>query len=109
MVENDSTGKPQIQWVPAPDGIQEIYANMATIQWSLDDVRVRLAQIINSPETPNPGQNLIPIAVEKAAVTVTWRGAKIMLSNLRQAIEAYEEINGEIVVDIKLPKSRQLT
>jgi len=106
MAENDPKTKPELHWVPAPEGVQEIYANVATIQWSLDDVRVRLAQIINSPDTPDPGGNLIPIALEKAAVTVTWRGAKIMLDNLRQAISAYEEVNGEITVDINLPKTR---
>ncbi len=107
MAENNAAVKPELRWVPAPEGVQEIYANVATIQWSLDDVRVRLAQIVNSPDTPNPGGNLIPIALEKAAVTVTWRGAKIMLNHLRQAIDAYEEANGEILVEIKLPKSRQ--
>jgi hypothetical protein len=84
----------------------EVYANLATIQWSLDDVRVRLAQMVNSPETPNPGDDLVAIAQEKAAVTVTWRGAKIMADRLTQAVKDYERVNGEIVVDLELPKSQ---
>ncbi|MFP5227057.1 MAG: DUF3467 domain-containing protein [Acidobacteriota bacterium] len=99
--------KSPIQWMPAPGGVIEIYANMATIQWSLDDVRVRLAQMINSPDTPNPGGDLIAIAQEKAAITVTWRGAKIMLNNLSDAIAAYERANGEIITDLKLPNPGQ--
>ncbi len=94
-----------MQWVPAPEGVKEIYANLTTIQWSLDDVRVRLAQMVNSPETPNPGGNLVAIAQERAAVTVSWRGAKIFATNLQKAIESYERVNGEIVVDLTLPKS----
>jgi hypothetical protein len=105
MPENESEEKSPIHWVTAPDGVLEIYANVATIQWSLDDVRVRLAQMVNSPETPDPGQNLVAIAQERAAVTVSWRGAKIVRDNLSRAIDAYERVNGEIVVDIQLPKS----
>jgi len=104
MPQNENKESP-LHWFPAPGGVLEIYANMATLQWSLDDVRVRLAQIINSPETPDPGADLIPIAQEKVAVSVSWRGAKIMRDNLARAIEAYEKVNGEIVVDIKLPGS----
>ncbi len=104
---SEETAKRKIQWVPAPGGVVEVYGNLATIQWSLDDVRVRFAQMVNSPETPNPGGDLVPIAQERVAVTMTWRGAKILAGNLAKAVEAFEQVNGEIVVDLNLPPSVQ--
>jgi hypothetical protein len=106
MPQEENKELKQIHWIPAPGGVLEIYANMATLQWSMDDVRVRVAQMINSPETPDPNQEIIPIAQEKAAVTISWRGAKIMRDYLIGAIEGYEKVNGNIVVDVKLPSSR---
>jgi len=105
MAETENEQKPSILWVPGPQGVMEIYANLATIQWSLDDVRVRLAQMINSPETPNPGDDLVAIAQERAAITVTWRGAKLMATRLAEAVAAYERVNGEIITDLVLPIS----
>jgi hypothetical protein len=105
MHQDENRESQPIHWVPAPEGVLEIYANMATLQWSLDDVRVRLAQIINSRETPDPGDDLVAVAQEKVAVSMSWRGAKIMRDNLARAIESYEKVNGEIVVDLKLPGS----
>jgi hypothetical protein len=105
MAENQDVQKTPIHWVPAPGGVLDIYANLAAIQWSLDDVRVRLAQMVNSPETPNPGDDIVAIAQEKAAITVTWRGAKIMAERLAEAVKSYERVNGEILVDLELPKS----
>jgi hypothetical protein len=107
VTEKSKSEKPSMQWVPSPSGVIEIYANLATLQWSLDDVRVRVAQMINSPETPNPGDDLVAIAQERVAVTMSWRNAKRMRDSLIEAIDAYERKNGEIVIDLKLPYSKQ--
>jgi hypothetical protein len=95
--------RPPIAWVESSDGILEVYANMAHITWSLDDVRIRLAQLVTSPETRNPGPKYIGVAEERAAVTLTWRNAKIFRNQLIDVIENFEKTNGEIKVDLKLP------
>ncbi len=93
-------------WIKSPDGVAEIYANTAHITWSLDDLRIRLGQLINSPDTPNPGPDLVSVSEERAAVTISWRGAKILRNQLTDIIDSYESVNGEIKIDIKLPPSK---
>jgi hypothetical protein len=95
----------QIQWVESPDGIFDVYANMMHITWSLDDVRIRLAQLVTSQETRDPGDKYVGVAEERAAVTLTWRGAKILRDQLSAIIDRYEKTNSEIKLDIKLPPS----
>lgn len=99
--------RPPIQWAKSPDGVFEVYANMTHIMWSLDDVRVRLGQLVESPETPNPGPDLQAVAEERAAVTFTWRGAKIFQQQLATLIATYEEENGTIKTDVKLPPPKE--
>src|SRR5438874_4667384 len=98
----DEATKSQVQWVKSPKGIFEVYANLAHITWSFDDVRVRLAQMVDSPETPSPGGDFVGVAEERAAVTFSWRNAKILRDNLDQAIDLYEKVNGEINVNVAL-------
>lgn len=90
-------------WVESPDGVLDIYANTAHLTWSLDDVRVRFAQLINSPSTPNPGGEFIAVAEERVAVTFSWRNAVVFRNALSTVIEAYEKTNGPIKVEVKLP------
>lgn len=96
---------PKIQWVESPEGIVEIYANAAHITWTLDDIRVRLAQLVPSPATRNPGDKFIGDAEERAAVTLSWRNAKIFRNSLNAVIEAFERDNGEIKLNVKLPEN----
>jgi hypothetical protein len=94
---------PPIRWVEHPEGVYEVYANLAHITWSLDDLRIRLAQLVTSPESRNPGAEYIGVAEERAAVTLTWRNAKIFRNQLTAVIEKFEQENGEIKVDVRLP------
>lgn len=94
-----------LEWVKSPNGVMEIYANMSHMVWSLDDVRIRLGQIIESRETPNPGPGFKAVAEERAAVTFTWRAAVLLRDHLTALINAYEETNGPIKTDVKLPPS----
>lgn len=109
MTENNETTKvmttqpPPVPWVKSPNGIAEVYANVMHVTWSRDDVRIRLAQMIDSPTTPNPGAGFQGAAEERAAVTFSWRLAKIARDSLAAAIENFEKTNGPIEVDIKLP------
>ena len=99
---DDKPTKP-IKWVKSPNGVFEVYANMVHIVWSKDDMRIRLGQIIDSPQTPNPGPEFEAVSEERAAVTLSWREAVLLRKNLNQLIEAYEKINGEIKLEVKLP------
>ena len=102
---SDKEQKVQAKWVESPEGIFEVYANVAHITWTLDDVRIRLAQLVPSPETREPGDKYIGVAEERAAVTFSWRNAKIFRDSLTAVIENFEKTNWEIKVDVKLPPS----
>jgi hypothetical protein len=97
--------QPKLPWVKSPAGIAEIYANMFHATWTLDDMRVRIGQVVDSPETPNPGEGFKGITQERAAVTFSWRNAKVLRNQLIQIIEYYEKVNGEIKIDPALPSS----
>jgi hypothetical protein len=87
--------KVPIRWVKSPEGLFQTYANQMHINWSLDDVRLRFAEIGPSNDA-GPGDKLISVYVEKAAITITWRNAKILLNGLSAIISNYEKVNGEI-------------
>lgn len=97
--------KPSIAWVRSPNGIVEIYANLAHITWSLDDVRVRLGILVPSAETLSPGKDFRSVVEEKAAVTISWRSAKILALEFARLIQSYEKVNGEINVKPTLTPS----
>lgn len=94
-----------IGWIKSPNGIQEFYANMSHITWTLDDLRVRLGQLVNSPETPNPGHGFKAVAEERVAISFSWRVAVMLRDQLTALIKSYEDVNGPIKTDLKLPPS----
>jgi len=98
----DRDTKQQPQWVVSPNGISEVYSNTFHITWSLDDVRIRLAQIVPSDTKRNPGPEFMAVAEERAGVTLTWRSAKVLRDQLSTVIESYENSNGPIKIDVKL-------
>lgn len=104
MSENTAPKK-ELDWVKSPDGVLDIYANMAHLTWTLDDVRVRLGQVVDSPETPNPGPGFKGIAQERAAVTMSWRNAKLLRDQLTTVLNNYEKLHGEIEVKPELTSS----
>jgi hypothetical protein len=73
--------------------------------WTLDDVRLRLGQIVTSPESLTPGPGYKPVIEERADVTLSWRNVKIMVDELSKLIANYEKVNGEIVIQVKLPEA----
>lgn len=91
-----------IDWVKSPNGVFETYANTLHLNWSLDDVRLRLGQVINSPDTPNPGPELVAIIEERAAVTFSWRNAIVLRDQLSLLIDSYERVNGLVNRHVKL-------
>jgi hypothetical protein len=101
--QNATQGLQADSWIRSEDGISEIYANMSHITWTLDDVRIRLAQLVAHPEGLNPGREYKVVAEERAAVTFTWRAAVLLRDQLIMLIQSYEKTNGPIKVDVKLP------
>ena|SRR2546423_4824249 len=97
--------RPPLQWIKSPNGVVEIYTNNIHLTWSLDDIRARLGQMVESPDTPNPGAGFIGAVQERAAVTFSWRGAKMLRDQLDAIIDSYEAVNGPIKVDLTLPPS----
>lgn len=102
---NQKDDKPGLHWIKSPDGVCEVYANMMHVTWTLDDVRIRLGQLIGSPETPDPGPTFRGAAEERAAITLSWRVAKILRDQLSGVVEKFEQANSPIDINIKLPPS----
>jgi hypothetical protein len=98
---------PTLEWIKSPNGVLEVYANNIHVTWSLDDVRVRYAQTVSSPKTPNPGLEQVAAFEERAAISLSWRMAKVLRDQLTKVIEHYEKANGPIKLDLKLPPSMQ--
>jgi uncharacterized protein DUF3467 len=94
--------KSNIKWVRPPEGVFEAYSNQTHLSWSLDDIRLRFAQIGLSDESLTPGDAFVSVNIEKAAITLSWRNAKILHDQLAQIIGNYEKENGEINLKPKL-------
>jgi hypothetical protein len=94
---------PVLKWYKSPEGICEVYANAAHVTWTQDDVRIRLGQLVDDPETPNPGPEFRGANEERAAITFPWRHAKLLRDQLTTVIDAFEKANGPIKIDVKLP------
>lgn len=103
MAENKD--KPKLEWVRSPQGVFEFYSNVIHLTWSFDDVRVRLARITPSSETLTPGRPFISVAEERAAISLSWRNAKVLSIELAKLIQSYEKANGEINVRPKLAEA----
>jgi hypothetical protein len=101
-IEDKNTKLP---WIKSPSGVSDIYSNNVHVTWTLDDVRLRIGQIVDNPETPTPGDGFKGAVEERAALTFTWRNAKLIRDQLTKLIDSYEKINGEINVDVTLPPS----
>jgi hypothetical protein len=97
--------QPMMPWIKSSAGVAEIYTNRIHATWSVDDVRMRLGQVVDSPQTPNPGMGFHGAIEERAAVTFSWRNAKLLRDQLTQMVESYEKVNGEINVNAELPPS----
>jgi hypothetical protein len=94
--------KRPLSWVKSTEGVVDVYVNSVHFTWSLDDVRIRMGQMVDSPDTPNPGPDFVAVSEERVAVTFTWRNAMLVRDQLSILIEAYEKVNGPIKADVKL-------
>ena len=85
------------------DGVFEAYANVVNMNWTLHDIRIRFAELIQVPDSDRPTwENQHGVMLERAAVTIPWHQAKLLRDMLDGVIKNYEEINGELK-PLKLP------
>jgi hypothetical protein len=83
------------------EGVYYAYANLVNLNWTLTDVRIRFAELLQVPDENNPtwdGQR--GILLERASVTIPWLQAKALRDMLNGLIKNYETINGAL----KTPK-----
>jgi hypothetical protein len=99
--------KPKPKWVKSPTGVAEYYVNTSLVMWSLDDVRFRLGQLVNAVDDSSD-EDFVAAAQERAAVTMSWRNAKVLRNQLDNLIKLYEDVNGEINVDPKLAEAKKV-
>ena len=95
--------KPQftpVPFTPSPFGVVEIYCNFFHVNWSLFDVRIKLAQLVPTQEADlgKPGVVSARVAQERAALTMAWHEAKLLRDALTDAINRYEKVNGELII-----------
>jgi Protein of unknown function (DUF3467) len=85
------------------DGIFEAYSNVVNMNWTLHDVRLRFAELIQVPDDDRPNwENQHGVLMERAAITMPWHQAKYLRDLLDGVIRNYEVLNGELK-EIKLP------
>jgi hypothetical protein len=102
---DDTPKKLPPRWERSPNGVFDVYANVSHITWTLEDIRIRLGQLVASPEARTPGKDYRSVAEERAAVTFSWRAAVLLRDQLTLLIGEFEKENGPIRLDIKLPKA----
>lgn len=84
----------------------EVYSNQFYLGWTGGDLRLLFRQLVAVPEdtgAPHQGSlgewptKQIKLLVEdRAAVTMSWPYAKILMVMLEGLVKQYEELNGEI-------------
>jgi len=83
--------------VEPEDGIFDAYANVVNMNWTLYDVRLRFAELMQVPNEESPTwKNQHGIVLERVAVTLPWHQAKLLRNLLDGVIKNYEQINGEL-------------
>jgi hypothetical protein len=85
------------------DGMFEAYSNVVNMNWTLYDVRIRFAELLQVPDEDRPNwENQHGVLLERVAVTIPWHQAKLLRDSLDGVIKNYEAINGELK-QIRLP------
>jgi hypothetical protein len=89
------------------EGIFSVYSNLVNFDWTLFDVRLRFAELIQVPDESNPvWSNQQNVILERAAITIPWHQAKAISSMLAGLVQNYEALNGELKHP-QLPNSPQ--
>jgi len=89
------------------EGVVAAYSNWVNMDWTLYDLRLRFAELMQVPNDESPNwKNQHGILLERVAVTLPWHQAKNLRDMLTNVIRSYEELNGELQ-PIKLPSVPQ--
>ncbi len=85
------------------DGLYSVYSNVVNADWTLYDLRLRFAELIQVPDENNPNlKNQHAILFERVAVTIPWHQVKYLRDLLAGVVDNYEALNGELK-PVKLP------
>ena len=85
------------------DGVFAAYSNLVNVDWTLYDIRIRFAELIQVPNEESPTwAKQHTIMLERVTVTLPWHQAKNLCNILAGVIQNYEALNGELK-PIKLP------
>ena len=95
-MDDPKSENPTWKYSEAPEGAAEYYANHLHIFWTGVDLTLIFGELVHSAE--NNAKTVLE-AETQAKITMTWSVAKLVMSNLAEAIAKYEEKNGEL----KLP------
>lgn len=95
-----TTGSVDLNKLPIEEpesGLFEAYSNVVNMNWTLYDVRLRFAELIQVPDDDRPNwENQHGIVLEKVAVTIPWHQAKYLRDLLDGVIKNYESVNGTL-------------
>ncbi|SPE32958.1 hypothetical protein SBA6_230007 [Candidatus Sulfopaludibacter sp. SbA6] len=79
------------------DGVFAAYANIVNLDWTLYDIRIRFAELIQVPDgESSTWANQHTAMLERVMVTLPWHQAKNLCHLLATVIENYEAVNGEL-------------
>lgn len=93
----DNTDLSQVPLAEPEDGVFEAYSNIVNFDWTLTDVRLRFAQLIQVIGDDSPLWNAQKkMSMERAVITIPWHQAKSLRDYLTTLVDAYEAVNGEM-------------
>ena len=79
------------------DGAFATYANVINMDWTLYDLRIRFAELMQVPTGDSPTwKTQQSILLEKALITIPWHQAKALRDMLDGVVRNYESANGEL-------------
>jgi hypothetical protein len=89
------------------EGVFATYSNVVNMDWTLYDVRLRFAELVQVVNDDLPTwNNQHSIMLEKAFITLPWHQAKNLRNMLNTVVSNYEDVNGELK-PIKLASTRE--
>ena len=82
--------QPQVEYIPAPEGVFQTYTNNVAFASSQFDVRLIFGEMLDM--TPEKIRVLT-----RAQIIMSWLQAKALTRFLQAHIEAFEKVNGKLV------------
>ena len=86
-----------VPFIEPEEGALRTYSNVINLDWTLFDVRMRFAELIQVPREDNPiWTNQETVLLERAVITIPWQQAKALSGMLAAIVQNYEDLNGEL-------------